>query len=201
MNKNITKSIQLLLLFLSFALIFYTYYYLPKQNQGSIKLESKEELKDSKDIKSKNIFKNTQYTSTDKQGKNYTTNAKESYILQENTNLIYLNEVHSYTTLKKDNTLIEIRSKNALIDKKNKITTYENQVVITNKSYKITANIAKHLSQKNLIIINGNVVMIDLTDGLSHKMYSDSVEIDTITNNAIAYMITKEDKVLAEKYK
>ena len=56
--------------------------------------------------------------------------------------------MYSFTTLKKDNTLIEIRSKQALVNKKIKETTYENQVVITNKSYKITANIAKHLSQK-----------------------------------------------------
>jgi hypothetical protein len=73
--------------------------------------------------------------------------------------------------------------------------------VITNKSYKITANIAKHLSQKNLIIIDGNVIMKDLTDGLSHVVYCDTVEIDTTTNNAVAFMKDKDKKVLAEKYK
>ena len=201
MNINKGKVTQIILLLLSFLLIFYTYYYLPKQNQGSIKVETKDEIKTVEEIKSKNTFTNTEYIDTDKEGKKYTTRAKESYILQNESDLIYLNDVYSFTTLKKDNTLIEIRSKKALVNKKLKETTYENQVVITNKSYKITANIAKHLSQKNLIIIDGNVVMKDLTDGLSHVVYCDTVEIDTTTNNAVAFMKDKDKKVLAEKYK
>ena len=201
MNINKGKVTQIILLLLSFLLIFYTYYYLPKQNQGSIKVETKEEIKTVEEIKSKNTFKNTEYIDTDKEGKKYTTRAKESFILQNEPDLIYLTDVYSFTTLKKDNTLIEIRSKQALVNKKIKETTYEKQVVITNKSYKITANIAKHLSQKNLIIIDGNVIMKDLTDGLSHVVYCDTVEIDTTTNNAVAFMKDKDKKVLAEKYK
>ena len=201
MNINKGKVTQIILLLLSFLLIFYTYYYLPKQNQGSIKVETKEEIKTVEEIKSKNTFKNTEYIDTDKEGKKYTTRAKESFILQNEPDLIYLTDVYSFTTLKKDNTLIEIRSKKALVNKKIKETTYEKQVVITNKSYKITANIAKHLSQKNLIIIDGNVIMKDLTDGLSHVVYCDTVEIDTSTNNAVAFMKDKDKKVLAEKYK
>ena len=201
MNINKGKVTQIILLLLSFLLIFYTYYYLPKQNQGSIKVETKDEIKTVEEIKSKNTFTNTEYIDTDKEGKKYTTRAKESYILQNEPDLIYLTDVYSFTTLKKDNTLIEIRSKKALVNKKIKETTYEKQVVITNKSYKITANIAKHLSQKNLIIIDGNVIMKDLTDGLSHVVYCDTVEIDTTTNNAVAFMKDKDKKVLAEKYK
>ena len=168
MNINLGKITQITLILLSFILLFYTYYYLPKQNKGSIKVETKEEIKTVEEIKSKNTFKNTEYINTDKEGKKYTTQAKESYILHNEPNLIYLNGVYSFTTLKKDDTIIEIRSKKALINKKTNETTYENQVVINNKSYKITSNIAKHLSQKNLIVIDGNVVMKDLTDGLSH---------------------------------
>lgn len=201
MNINKGKVTQIILLLLSFLLIFYTYYYLPKQNQGSIKVETKEEIKTVEEIKSKNTFTNTEYIDTDKEGKKYTTRAKESFILQNEPDLIYLTDVYSFTTLKKDNTLIEISSKQALVNKKIKETTYEKQVVITNKSYKITANIAKHLSQKNLIIIDGNVIMKDLTDGLSHVVYCDTVEIDTTTNNAVAFMKDKDKKVLAEKYK
>ena len=201
MNINKGKVTQIILLLLSFLLIFYTYYYLPKQNQGSIKVETKEEVKTVEEIKYKNTFTNTEYIDTDKEGKKYTTRAKESFILQNEPDLIYLTDVYSFTTLKKDNTLIEIRSKKALVNKKIKETTYEKQVVITNKSYKITANIAKHLSQKNLIIIDGNVIMKDLTDGLSHVVYCDTVEIDTTTNNAVAFMKDKDKKVLAEKYK
>ena len=119
MNINLGKITQITLILLSFILLFYTYYYLPKQNKGSIKLETKEEIKTVEEIKSKNTFKNTEYINTDKEGKKYTTQAKESYILQNEPDLIYLNGVYSFTTLKKDNTLIEIRSRKALVNKKN----------------------------------------------------------------------------------
>jgi len=201
MNINLGKITQITLILSSFVLLFYNYYYLPKQNKGSIKLETKEEIKTVAEIKSKNTFENTEYINTDKEGKKYTTQAKKSYILQNEPDLIHLNDVYSFTTLKKDNTLIEIRSKKALVNKKTNQTTYENQVVITNKSYKITSNIAKHLSKKNLIVIDGDVIMKDLTDGLSHIVYCDTVEIDTTTNNAVAFMKDKNKKVLAEKYK
>ena len=103
--------------------------------------------------------------------------------------------------IEKDQSLIEIRSKIGLFDKAKKITTYENSVSIKNKNYLITANSAKHFSAKNLIIINGNVVMKDLTMGLSHIAYCDTVEINTITNNAVAFMNSSNDKVIAKKFK
>jgi hypothetical protein len=86
MNINKGKVTQIILLLLSFLLIFYTYYYLPKQNQGSIKVETKEEIKLVEEIKSKNTFKNTEYIDTDREGKKYTTRAKESIFYK--TNLI-----------------------------------------------------------------------------------------------------------------
>jgi hypothetical protein len=188
-------------LVLSFILIFYTYYYLPNQNKGSVKVETKEEIKTTSEIKTKNSFKNTEYINTDKEGKKYTTKSKESYVLQSDPEMIYLNDVHSFTTIKKDNSLIEIRSKNALVNKRNNETTYENNVIITNKNFIISANTAKHIAKKNLIIIDDNVIMKDLTDGLSHIVYCDIVEIDTTTNNAVAFMKKKDKKVLSKKYK
>jgi len=201
MSTNKSKIFQITLLVLSFAILFYTYYYLPRQNKGSIKVETREEIKIVKEIKFKNTFKNTEYINIDKEGKKYTTKAKESYILQNEPDFIYLNDVYSFTILKKDNTLIEITSKKALVDKKNNETTYEDQVKITNKNYIITSKIAKHISKKNLIIIDGNVVMKDLTEGLTHVAYSDTVEIDTTTNNAVAFMNDQAKKVIIEKYK
>ncbi len=69
MNINLGKITQITLILLSFILLFYTYYYLPKQNKGSIKVETKEEIKTVEEIKSKNTFKNTEYINTDKEGK------------------------------------------------------------------------------------------------------------------------------------
>jgi len=201
MKISLSKTIQIILWSSGFFILFYTYYYLPSQNEGSIKTETKEEVKTVDEIKFKNTFVNTEYISTDKEGKKYITKAEESTIFQKNPELIYLKNPHSYTNLKKDNSLIEIRSSKGIVEKKKNETIYENKVIISNKSYVITSKIAKHIASKNLIIIDGNVIMKDLTGGLTHVIYCDTVEILTTTNNVIAYMKDKNKKVIAKKFK
>ena len=208
---NLKKIFKFILITIAILLIIFSYYYLPSQNKGSIKIESKELesipninniLDPEKKINnSQNIFTNTEYTSQSKNGEIITTKAKQSYILQDNTDLIYLIEPYSFTKLSKDQSLIEINSLKGLYDKKNQTVSYENDVKIKNKNYLITSKKAIHYSSKNIIIISENVVMKDLTQGLSHVMYCDIVEIDTITNNATAYMKSKNKKVTAKKFK
>ena len=208
---ELKKIFKFILIAIAILLLIFSYYYLPSRNKGSIKIESKELEKipninnildpEKKTNNSQNIFTNTEYTSLSKNGEIITTKAKQSYILQDNTDLIYLIEPYSFTKLSKDQSLVEINSLKGLYDKKNQTVSYENDVQIKNKNYLITSKKAVHLSSKNIIIISDNVVMKDLTQGLSHVMYCDIVEIDTITNNATAYMKSKDKKVTAKKFK
>ena len=198
-----SKKIQIALLTLSGVILFYSYYYLPSQNKGSIKVEQASGPTTTAVVpeEAKNTFTNTEYKNQDSKGQIYTTRATESYIYQNKPDLIYLISPYSFTKLEKDQSLIEIRSKTGLFDKANKITSYDEDVSIKNKNYIITANSAKHFAAKNLIVINGDVVMKDLTMGLSHIAYSDTVEINTITNDAVAFMNSTNDKVKAKKFK
>ena len=198
---RLNKNIQIFLFLLIGLVLFYSYYYLPSQNRGSIKIEKITKEQPIEKLDAKNTFANTEYKNRDEKGQIYTTKAAESYFYQNKPDLIHLINTYSFTKLEKDQSLIEIRSKIGLFDKAQKITTYENSVSIKNKNYLITANSAKHFSAKNLIIINGNVVMKDLTMGLSHIAYCDTVEINTITNNAVAFMNSSNDKVIAKKFK
>jgi len=195
------RIFQLILIISSLGLIFYGYFYLPNQNKGSIRTETKEEVKIIQEIKNKSTFSNTEYLSTDREGRIYTTKSKESYVLQSQPDLIYLTDVYSYGKLKKDNSLVEIKSKNAIVNKKKNETIYKNQVTIVNKNYRINSNLAKHIEKKNLIIVDGNVIMQDLSQGLSHIIYADTLELDTLTNNAIVFMKSKDKKVLGKKFK
>jgi hypothetical protein len=43
--------------------------------------------------------------------------------------------------------------------------------------------------------------MKDLTMGLSHIIYCDKLEIDTITNNTVATMNSSKDRVIVKKIK
>ena len=201
--KTKTK-IQSILFFFVFLILFYTYYYLPSKYSNVIKVEdTKTTIIDKQEQKqnAKSTFTNTEYKSIDNKGQIFTTKALESFIYQDNPDLIHLVDPHSFTKLEKDQSIIEIFSKNGLYDKKDKVTQYNDKVIIKNKNYLINADSAKHYAKKNLIFINGNVVMKDLTMGLSHIAYCDIVEINTSTNDAIAYMNSKSDKVIAKKFK
>ena len=195
------RKIQIILLCLSSLIFFYSYYYLPGKNEGSIKVKSLPSKETDKEIKNKNTFTNVEYKSQNSQGQIFTTKAKESFLNSDTPELINLIAPYSVTKLKKDNSLIEIKSEIGMFDKKNNIISYKKNVIIKNKNYLITSNKAVHFSSKNIIMISGAVVMKDLTMGLSHIVYCDRIEIDTITNNTVATMNSSKDKVIVKKMK
>ena len=197
------RKIQIILLCLGLLIFFYSYYYLPEKNEGYIKVKSlpSQETETEKEIKNKNTFTNVEYKSQNSQGQIFTTKAKRSFLDSNKPELINLIDPHSVTKLKKDNSLIEIKSEVGIFDKKKNLVTYKKNVTIKNKNYLITSNKAVHFSSKNIIIITGNVVMKDLTMGLSHIVYCDKIEIDTITNNTVATMNSSKDRVIAKKVK
>ena len=193
------RKIQIILLCLSSLIFFYSYYYLPGKNKGYIKIENLPSKETKDEMKNKNTFANVEYKSQNNQGQIFTTKAKESSLDLSKPDLIYLIDPYSVTKLKKDNSLIEIKSEIGIFDKKKNIVRYEKNVTIKNKNYLITSNKAVHFSSKNIIIISDAVVMKDLTMGLSHIVYCDKIEIDTITNNTVATMNSSKDKVIAKK--
>ncbi|MDC1538595.1 hypothetical protein N8444_02580 [Pelagibacteraceae bacterium] len=195
------RKIQIILLCLSFLIFFYSYYYLPGKNEGSIKVENLPSKEKEEGIKNKNTFTNVEYKSQNNRGQIFTTKAKESFLNLSKPDLVNLVDPHSVTKLKKDNSLIQIRSEIGIFDEKKNIVIYKKNVTIKNKNYLITSNKAVLFSLKNIIVITGNVVMKDLTMGLSHIIYCDKLEIDTITNNTVATMNSSKDKVVVKKMK
>ena len=196
-----SKKVQITLLCLSSFIFFYSYYYLPGKNEGYIKVENLPSNETEEEIKNKNTFTNVEYKSQNNRGQIFTTKAKESFLNLSKPDLVNLIAPYSVTRLKKDNSLIEIKSEIGMFDKKKNIVTYKKNITIKNKNYLITSNEAVHFSSKNIIIISGNVIMKDLTMGLSHTVYCDKIEIDTITNNTMATMNSSKDKVIAKKMK
>ena len=203
------RAVKVIFFLLIVFILYYSYYYIPSKNTGSIKIKNSELNKNlivnkKSEIKKeefKNTFFNTEYKNENNRGQLFTTQSKESYIFQDKPDLIHLIQPYSFTKLEKDQTLLEIKSNKGLYNKKDKLTSYENNVVIKNKNYLITSAKAEHFSSKNIIIISGNVVMKDLKNGLSHVAYCDIVEINTITNNAVAFMLDKNKRVITQKFK
>jgi len=195
------RKIQIILLCFSSLILFYSYYYLPGKNEGSIKVKSLPSKESNEEIKSKNTFSNVEYKSQNDAGQIFTTKAEESSLDPNKPELISLVNPYSVTRLKKDNSLIEIKSENGMFNKNKNIVMYENSVTIKNKNYLITSSKAVHFSSKNIIVISDKVMMKDLTMGLSHVIYCDKLEIDTITNDTVATMNSSKDRVIAKKIK
>ena len=195
------RKIQIILLCFSSLIFFYSYYYLPGKNEGSIKVKSLLSKKSEEKIKNKNIFTNVEYKSQNSDGQIFTTKADESSLDPNKPELINLINPYSVTKLKKDNSLIEIKSENGIFDKSKNIVMYKDNVTIKNKNYLITSRKAVHFSSRNIIIISDAVVMKDLTMGLSHIIYCDKIEIDTVTNNTVATMNSSKERVIAKKIK
>ena len=198
---SLRKTIQIILLCLSLAVFFYSYYYIPNKNEGFIKVKNLPAGETPQRIETKSTFTNVEYKSQNQQGQIFTTKAKASSFNLDNPDLINLISPYSVTKLRKDNSLIKIKSEIGVFEKKKNIIIYKENVEIKNKNYLITSNKAVHLSSENIIVISGTVVMKDLTMGLSHIIYCDKIEIDTITNNTVATMNSSIDKVHGIKMK
>ena len=98
---RLNKNIQILLFLLIGLILFYSYYYLPSQNKGFIKVEDIEKGPSTEKSEVKNTFTNTEYKSQDEKGRIYTTKAVESYIYQNQTDIIHLVSPYSFTRLER----------------------------------------------------------------------------------------------------
>ena len=114
------RKIQITLFCLCSFIFFYSYYYLPGKNEGSIKVKSLPSKQTGDEIKNKNTFTNVEYKSQNNQGQIFTTKAKESFLDLSKPDLVNLIDPYSATKLKKDNSLIEIKSEIGIFDKKKK---------------------------------------------------------------------------------
>ena len=95
------RIIQIALLCLCSLVFFYTYYYLPGKNEGSIKVKNLPSKETEDEIKNKNTFTNIEYKSQNSQGQVLTTKAKESFLNSNKPELINLIAPYSVTKLKK----------------------------------------------------------------------------------------------------
>jgi len=73
------RKIQIILLCLCSLIFFYSYYYLPGKNEGSIKVKNLPSKETEDEIKNKNTFTNVEYKSQNSQGQVLTTKAKSLF--------------------------------------------------------------------------------------------------------------------------
>ena len=191
--KNLRSNLFLIVV-LGVSIIFYVYFI--NKNKGSIKISNKSEINLEKKTQVEagvTIFKDTEYK-TIESDKEYITRGKEARIDKNEPDLIKLTGVNSFTKLK-DGTILRVQSKKANYYKKTKNIKYYGDVIITNKDKSVTSNIANFISDKSLIKLEDNVVMMDPKNTIK----GDIALLDTKTNNLEILMKKKEDKVYGKR--
>ena len=191
--KNLRSNLFLVII-IGTSVIFYVYFI--NKNKGSIKIDDKSEVTIEKKTQVESgvtIFKDTEYKTTEGD-KEYITRGKEARINKNEPDLIKLTGVNSFTKLK-DGTILRVQSKKANYYKKTKNIKYFGNVIISNKDKRVTSEIANFISDKSLIKLEDNVVMVDPKNTIK----GDIALLDTKTNDLEILMKKEEDKVYGKR--
>ena len=186
-------------IFLIFAIIFFVFFYgyYIFQNKGAIKIEDTKNIPLSKKSSDSNLgttkFTDVEYKMSSQNNNEYVTRGKEAFITKNKPNLIQLNVVNSFTTLK-DGSVLNIKSDKAIYNKKTNNIKYYQNVLMTNKDKIITSDVANFFSNKNLIKLE----RVKYKDE-KNLIKGDIVEFNTKTNNLEIHMKNKKDKVYGQR--
>jgi len=193
---SIKKKANIFLIFaILFFFLFYGYYIF--QNKGTIKIEDTKNISLSKNSSDSSFgttkFTDVEYKISSQNNHEYITKGNEAFITKSKPNLIQLNIVNSFTTLK-DGSVLNIKSDKAIYNKKTNNIKYYQNVVMTNKNKIITSDVANFFSNKNLIKLE----RVKYKDE-KNLIKGDIVKFNTITNNLEIHMKNKKDKVYGQR--
>lgn len=180
--------------FFKYFLVFLcipVYFFFLTSNKGAIKRDLKNTIIEPNVSEiSSTKFTDVEYVSKNNKNQTFVTKAKKASILKENSDVINLSDVYSFTELK-DKSLIKVFSKNGLFFKKTKNVFYNQDVKILNKDIIITSNEAKYYPAKNLIELDGDIIMKDNLNIVK----SDIAKLNTQNNNLILLMKNNNERV------
>jgi len=193
---SIKKKANIFLIFtILFFVFFYGYYIF--QNKGAIKIEDTKNISLSKNSSDSSLgatkFTDVEYKISSQNNHEYVTRGKEAFITKNKPNLIQLNIVNSFTTLK-DGSVLNIKSDKAIYNKKTNNIKYYHNVLITNKDKIITSDVDNFYSNKNLIKLE----RVKYKDE-KNLIKGDVVNFNTKTNNLEIHMKNKKDNVYGQR--
>ena len=187
---NIKILIQLLL-FIILASTTATYYYFYKDNKTNAnvnKINNNNEISINKN--SSNLIKNIYYVSTDNLGNKFIIKSKTGEINIVNPDIVYMTNVEAIINLINSDPII-IKSNYAKYNKINYETNFEEDVLLTYQTHRITSQNLDLSFENNLATIYNKIVY----DNNNVKLSADILEIDLITKNSKIFMDNEYKKI------
>ena len=190
MQKNFVLRIFLITSFLIFLILIFFKYNNKEQliKQETKEIQETEEIEEK--IESSNLIKDVSYNSKDSKGNEYSLNASEGEIDQNNNNYIYLTSVKANINLINYD-LIEISSDFGKYNIDNYDTIFSKNVIITYLDNKIKGEYLDFSFEKNLMIISRDVILKNNEGSLK----TDVIEINIKTKDIKIYMHEEDKKI------
>jgi len=189
MKKKYLKT-QFFLVSIGFLLIILTYFYYPGIEKDKIS-KDQSVIKDFEDINKKDqttsSFENLEYKGLYNLNKPFTVKSKEAYILDEEPDIVYMQNMYVILYLN-DDRIVEITSLKGHYNKVSYDCYFEEDVVVTDGETKITAKNLDLLATKNIMEAYNEVNLKNTTSSLQ----ADKVDYDFDTKNFKVSMYNDE---------
>ena len=187
------KSLIQLTIILLIALISATVYlnYFTKDTKDltiKIKASQAENIED----KGANYLENINYVSEISENK-YEITANRAKIKVDEPDIMFLENVAAFITLKNSNT-IKVTSDFGKYNSKNYDTIFSKNVIATYPDHKITGELLDFSFLNNIGTFSTNIVYV----GNKTKMFADKMEVNLVNNDTKIFMLDQSKKVIIE---
>ena len=188
MNIKILIQLLLFIILLSTAATYYYFYKDNETNTNVNKINNNNEISIKKN--SSNLIENISYASTDNLGNKFTIKSKTGEINIDNPDMVYMTNVEATINLINSDPII-IKSNYAKYNKINYETNFEEDVLLTHQTHRITSQNLDLSFENNLATIYNKIVY----DNNNVKISADILEIDLITKNSKIFMDNEYKKI------
>ena len=172
--KKLHKT-QLTLLLTGFILIILTYFYYPNLDKNLVSKNQTdlENLKEGLEDSENTVFENIKYEGIYDFDKTFTIQAEEALILNEYTDIVYMNKMHVILYLN-DGRIVNITSTKGRYNKATYDCFFENDVKATEAETEIFSDNLDLLAAENSVKIYNNVNLNDIAGSLK----ADKIDYD-----------------------
>ena len=188
MNIKILIQLLLFIILVSTTVTYYYYYKGNKTNANVNKINNNNEI--SIDKNSSNLITNISYASTDNLGNKFKIKSKTGKISIDNLNIVYMTNVEAIINLINSDPII-IKSNYAKYNKINYETNFEEDVLLTYQTHRITSQNIDLSFENNLATIYNKIEY----DNNNVKLSADILKIDLITKNSKIFMDNEYKKI------
>ena len=190
MNPKSLIQLTIILLIILISVTVYLNYFIKDTKDLTIKIKASqaENIKD----QAANYFENINYISEIGENK-YEITANRAKIKIDEPDIMFLENVTAFITLKNSNT-IKVTSDFGKYNSKNYDTIFSKNVIATYPDHKITGELLDFSFVNNIGILSTNIVYV----GSKTKMFADKMEVDFTNNDTKIFMLDQSKKVIIE---